>query len=401
MNTIWQWIQVIGRSIRQNLTPIIVIGALLILSALALWVPLREPNQVDAPIQMSFGLDREPLTRTFLVDACFQENAPDPACADREGRESDSVAPPEERPAIVSASLQGDLVGSECIRAGIRTDASTSSVMGTEAPAFQFPAEQVNLSAELRGSTGIAVTVTADPWKPEQVPGGTYCQFIVIERDSGPLYQVGVAVSLVDRDDTVALFKAIWALTVGAIIGVLVRLLNDPLGAMIRLRRRYRALVRAVQQVGDTDVQNTAQELLREASDAMVDLDVEDSRKILEEVERLLKADATGVDRTATLSQARSRLAKVEEHAHILAKERGLFRLLDRYWIIGIGLVVVLVVVTGLQTLYVGNPSFNGRSAASWLGLIAFGLAAQITVGTLADAAGKLSPSGVSGRASN
>ncbi len=391
MRAIWRWVG-------QHATPIVV-GALLVLSALAIFVPLREPEPVGASIQMSFGLDREPLTRTFLIDACSPQDAADPACGDRDNGRSSSATSSAERPAIVATSLQGDLVGSRCEAVAARNGSEAASATGTGGEPFQFPADQVAVTAELRGSTGIEVTVAADPWKPEQVPGGTYCQFIVIERDSGPYYQVGLAISLVDRDDNLALFKAVWALAVGALIGVLVRLLNDPLGSMIRLRRRHRALARAVQQMSDPTAQKTALDLLREAGDAMADLDVEDSRKILEEVERLLKAGTTE-EQAATLQRAQRKLEEVEGRATVLTKERALFRLLDRYWVIGISLIVVLVVVTGLQTLYVGNPSFNGRSAASWLGLIAFGLAAQITVGTLADAAGKLSPSGAAGRGS-
>jgi hypothetical protein len=383
----------------QNLAGVTAI-VLLLLTITALWVPIEEPRPVEAAVQMSFGLDREPLTRTFQINACSNENAPDPACQPQDGTAADSAASSPERPAIVATSLLGDLTPHQCDVVVSSTEASVPSAELPPDSGFQFPADQLTVSAELRGSTAISVRVTADPWKPEQVPGGTYCQQILIERESGPQYFVSLAVSLVDRDDPLPLFKACWALVVGALLGVVVRLLNDPLGPMIKLRRRHRALARSVQQVTDDEIRATARNLLREAGDAMVDLDVDDARRVLEEVERLLQSGATTTERAANLHRAQMKLAEVEQGVRVLAPERKLFRLLDRYWVIGIALIVVLVVVTGLQALYVGNPSFDGRSSGSWLGLVAFGLAAQVTVGTLAEAAGKLSPSGSSGRSS-
>jgi hypothetical protein len=388
---------------RQNVV-VITSGAFVVVTAAALWVPIAEPQPVDAAIQMSFGLDREPLTRTFQTNACSSEDAPDAACqqvgapTDRDQGGESATTVPTERPAIVTTTLLGDLTPSQCESLGEPADAA-SVVNGEPAGGgFQFPADQVTVAAELRGSTAISVRVTADPWKPEQVPGGTYCQQVLIERESGPQYFVSLAVSLVDREAPVPLFKATWALVIGALIGVLVRLLNDPLGPMIRLRRRHRALSRAAQQVDDQEVRQTAENLLREAGDAMVDLDVEDSRRILEEVERLLQGGTSDAERQATLLRAQVRLAETAANSQLLARERKLFRLLDRYWLIGIALIVVLVVVTGLQALYVNNQEFDGRSSANWLALIAFGLAAQVTVGSLAEAAGKLTPSGSAGR---
>lgn len=84
-------------------------------------------------------------------------------------------------------------------------------------PGLQFPSDQVTVWAELRGSTAISVRVNADPWKPEQFPGGNYCQQILIERVSEPQYLVSIAVSIVDRDDPLPLVKAVGALVVGAL----------------------------------------------------------------------------------------------------------------------------------------------------------------------------------------
>lgn len=322
-----------------------------------------------ADLQVDSGLSRAPVSRVFYVDACEAGSVrSDPQC----GRQSASTKVGERSPILVTSVL-GDLRLGAC-----RGDARSAADGDL---AREFPAAQVQASAELVGATMIAVRVTVDPMSPEEVPAGTYCGEILVERESGATHRVTVSVSMDSRTSPAGLVKAVWALLVGACLGVVIRLLKDVGGPLIPLRGRLRAADRRVAHMNDPQRRSEAQHYLESAWEAFYDVDATEAGKWLDKSEKV-------VDRhtAANSPPAPSTL----EIAH---GGKALDALLDSYWWTGVSLVLIVVVLSGMQTMYLTTASFSGDTG-DYLGLLAFGMAGQITVATVAEAAGRLNPRG-------
>lgn len=110
-----------------------------------------ESSGQDFAFEVSFGLSRLPITRSVLLDLCPQ-GAPAgqqtyPECATQTGSATNAA-----RPEVTSAGVVADLQ---------RTDKQT-----------QFPARQLAVEGANEGSTGLRITVAADPRQPERVDPG-------------------------------------------------------------------------------------------------------------------------------------------------------------------------------------------------------------------------------------
>ena len=205
---------------------LLIVGCALALAALGpSGVALAASDSSNAlSIVGDFGLSREPITRTRDVNLC-----PTPAIGAypecEQPAESEASASGLDRPAVLSALVSGDLLGP-----------------GGE---NQFPAKQVAVTAANVGRQGLEVSVVADPLTPSEVHPGQYTGQIVIERTSGPPVVLDLVLRLEQKTGwSLASFWAVVALGVGAVLGGLIKWLNETMAPLSGLWRRWRRLRR-------------------------------------------------------------------------------------------------------------------------------------------------------------
>lgn len=335
------------------------------------------PPGAEHDLRIVFGLTREARTAVTLVDACAAARgnaspptamveASDGTCVKPTGTTAPKAA---DRPAILSTSLLGDLVS-----------------CGDGASTRTIPSGQLTVSSELVGVTGLRYTMTADPASPVEVAPGAYCGRLVVERAAGPYRSFAALVLLDDRMQPFAVGKALALLVVGAGLGLLIRLLNDPFGKLLRIKRRLDRVRRwlASGPAGyDDQALAVIQRKIDDANAAITDLDTDGADEIVTDLESAQKV--TPEAGRAILAQTRPARGRIQDPSH------PAFWLIRHYWAIALGAILVVVAVTGVWTQYVENNAFEG-STRDWAGLVVFALAAQVTVSGLTEALGKLAP---------
>jgi len=346
---------------------------------------LPTPDEPTA-FSITFGLSREAANASMLFDACdharqeAQANA-DLLVEDAKGNcvdPSTMTNPPAaaDRPAIVSTTVQRDLV---------RCDSEGGS--GDRV----FPADQITAATELVGATGLGFLVTANPRTPTEVPEGAYCGRIVTERAAGPYSSVSFAIIVKDRGGFPMLQAALYLL-IGAFGGMFIRFLNDPVAGLIGPYRRLRSVRRWFSAQGDFPDRQRVELLLDDIAEALWYLDKSAAEALLEKAEQVRDAADEPARQTivaALPAAGRSPAGDVEPQL----RRQILFAVFGNYWLVALGAVLVVVVASGIWQQYFEQDAFSG-SDRDWIGLVIFGLAAQVTASTTAEALGKLLPSG-------
>ena len=363
-------------------------ASVLLLLVLAAWVavafdwwerPTAPGNELPGALVISFGLNRSELTRERVIDMCAfkSEGEQEPECKDNPPKTT------EERPAVLSTTLVGDMTPGVC-----------AMLKGSEEPGLdngaQFPARQVQATSELVGLRGLRFVVTANPSEPQTVPAGRYCGQIVVERTGQPrAWAWDVVARVDDRGNVQPVTEAVLWLLLGALAGVAIRMANDPLSALVPLRRRQRALMRWAQseQLPPDDPFMLG---LESVADAIAMLDAPAAASLLDNLEDASRKKDEAARQQALTSFVSTPLTRGRGAG--ASTERTAAWVLDRYWVGMILLLVVVVVGAGLSTQYFTTLDFDDEFQ-DWFGLTLFALAFQVTASTVAEAAGKLSPS--------
>jgi len=226
---------------RKSLT---VLAGVLALVALIVFLRQTSPHgaapSVELPnaTEMAFGLQREPLTRTVVIDPCSGESAAPQRCADADA-------------AIEAAYVVRDFTGGQCAELVLAENERrpVDLPLPTVSKSGQFPAQQITVAGTPAGR-GVKLTITATPDKQERVQPGTYCGQLVVERTvsstTGPAssdeIKWNVVIRLQDRDSFGNLLSVLLWLTAGGALGMLVRAVNSELLPSVPLWRRYRRL---------------------------------------------------------------------------------------------------------------------------------------------------------------
>lgn len=342
----------------------------------------------DEPTSFSivFGLSREAANASMLFDACDHARQKALANADLlvEDAKGNCVDPSTmknppaaaDRPAIVSTTVQRDLVRCDSEgRSGGRV----------------FPADQITAATELVGATGLRFLVTANPRTPSEVPGGAYCGRIVTERAAGSYSRVSFAIIVKDRGGFPMLQAALYLL-IGALGGMFIRFLNDPVGGLIAPYRRLRSVRRWFSAQGEFPERQRVELLLDDTAEALWYLDKSAAEALLEKAEQVRDA----VDepaRQAIVAALPAAGMPTAGDVEPRLRRQILFAVFANYWLVALGAVLVVVVASGTWQQYFEQDGFSG-SDRDWIGLVIFGLAAQVTASTAAEALGKLLPSG-------
>jgi len=182
--------------------------------------PISTTGSLEKGIRLNFGLSRETISRSLRVDLCPLGSSSElvecttPTSTTNKDSQPASQNP---RPEVVSAALQGDLLGGEV---------------------KQFPAVQVGVAATNVGRSGLLINVNANPTTPDDVAPGTYEGTIIVDRSDGSNVPLGITVSLLPRGDVGA--KVALALALGALGGTLIKWLDESFTPLAALRRRQR-----------------------------------------------------------------------------------------------------------------------------------------------------------------
>jgi hypothetical protein len=363
---------------------------------------------------VSFGLGREPETSSRIIDVCNPRRArlqargtPETTrlagivvengrgrCVDPENREP--AISPADRPGVLSTNVLGDLTEVACSEqeddGAQSSDGGVDNAEATSPPGVtgRFPADQLTPTAELTGATGVRLVVAADPMSPDEVASGTYCGEVTVERNGAPYQTFTIAVTIDDRRGWALGYAVAW-LFMGALAGVFIRFLNDPISKLVGPYRRLRSLQRWADGTLPGRTQDEAKQLLDDIKDALSFFDVAAAEALLQQLE--------GIRSRPTADQADG-ISELSKHAEGgLArgdKKKGddgyTFVLYRFYWPLALVTLVVGIVAIGAVSRYVENNAFAG-TLRDWTGLLLFGLAAQVTATTLAESLGRLLPS--------
>lgn len=385
----------------------------------ALHTASRELPDAQADVVLSFGLSRDPLVGSTLIDVCASSRAQEADAAQGEspvnaslvensrgkcvqasskrtrGNERDgrgrqgSTSPPDSvtRPAILATTVLRDLApcGDEDAEPGTPGEMSE-----------RFPANQVTATSELVGATGLRVIVSANAGSPVEAPEGVYCGTVVTERAAGPYSSVPIAVRVQGRGGASLALVALYILY-GALAGIAIRFLSDPTSKLIGPYRRLRAAQRWVESLPVGQDRNKLSLRISETEAAIWYLDpiaADESLTFLESARTASDADRQTM--LAQLSTFGGGNRQPIDTGDSPVLQPAFFALLRNNWWIALLGVAVAVVATGVWTLYAQNTSFDG-GLDDWVKLAIFGLGAQVTTGTLAEALGKLQPSARTG----
>jgi HAMP domain-containing protein len=170
--------------------------------------PLPFLNPDVQRVALSFDWGRNPITRTFAVDI------PPP-----------SKTVPTTPTRDLSVRLAGDLV---------REDGGS-----------EFPSTQITVAANRISDTQLTLAVTANPWTPERVAGGNYSGNIEI-RGLDLSIDVPLVATLENRDSPRWCAVAFSVISIGALIGLLVKYITERLTPQAALVRRLGALKRSI-----------------------------------------------------------------------------------------------------------------------------------------------------------
>ncbi|MFC7532475.1 hypothetical protein [Actinoplanes sp. GCM10030250] len=197
---------------RRVLPALLLIGAAIAVSALlgapstADTGPARTHAEVPkGALMISFGAGRTPLTRTMTVRPPIGKIAGNP-------------------PGAFLARLESDLADTRTGR--------------------QFPAQQVTVAASEIVPGVLALTVSANPWSPEQVPAGDFRGSIRVSKDDSHA-EVPVVLRVGERGGWSALY-AVLILVTGAAAGLLIKWITERLTPQAMIYRRLASLRRAV-----------------------------------------------------------------------------------------------------------------------------------------------------------
>ena len=166
------------------------------------------PQSNPAKVQVSFGLDREPVNRTFLLDL-------------KPGKTSGTSSPGQE----VTVRLSSDL----------RRHRDSAA---------EFPADQVTVGLDKLTATTVNLTVGVNPWAPERVQAGLY-EGVLELRGPGISQDVPMSVWLRSRDNWRAAM-ALGLLLAGTLMGLLVKWITERLTPQAHQMRRLSALKDAI-----------------------------------------------------------------------------------------------------------------------------------------------------------
>ena len=189
--------------------------------------PISTAGSLQGGIRLNFGLSRETITRSLRVDLCPEgsrstlkecTNNTTTTTTTTAAAAATTTTNEDPRPEVVSAALQGDLLGGEDT---------------------QFPAAQVGVSATNVGRSGLLINVNANPNTPDDVVAGTYTGTIIVDRSDKSNVPLAITVSLLPRSGAVAL-KVALALALGAFAGTLIKWLDESFSPLAALRRRQR-----------------------------------------------------------------------------------------------------------------------------------------------------------------
>lgn len=268
-------------------------GALAVIVAttvgLSIWQQSRvTPSPENRPaLLIDLGFDRLAESATFLAYVCAVEGASEaPECVSGQPGDSPQVQA-EERPPVLSVGIAEDLVSDDGRR--------------------QIPADVFQFTAVNEGLDGLRVTATASGDRLFEVEGGRYVGRVVVQRSAGPAIRLNFVVLADDRDALWPL--ALWALFVGALLGVLVRWFTDtggPLSLGYRKLRRLRRLLPA----GDRAyLSSSVEDMFQDANESLHAVDstaLEDAVGKLESSLPVLKR------RSRSLQEAQHLVARLE-----------------------------------------------------------------------------------------
>ena len=367
------------------------LGVLVVLGA-AVWPASEQPTprEEHQRVRVNFGMSRSTASGTQLLDACARQRSgaaqsasliegSDGTCAVRTTQTP--ADPSTKRPAILATTVLSDLV------------VCADSNEGRAGSAHLFPADQITATGSLVGTTGLKIVVQVDPQKPTHVQPGAYCGRIVMERASG-YTSIDLLVMLDDRGRPRNLVKALGLLVVGSAIGLLIRLLNDPISALVPLSRRMRSLRRWLRHPAGVDPSEhrRLRDRLDDAQDAINDLDGPAAATIIGELETVRAAPAG--QRSTVITQLVDQRDPEDEQRTFpaLTLHPGRFSvLIDHYWPVAMTVVLAGAVGSGFYSQYLQPADFRG-TFQEWCGLLIYGLAAQVTLTGITEALGKLSP---------
>ena len=214
----------VGRWLRSPLFwGVILFGAGVVVVVAVARYDASGPSVTSGPreVNLAFGLSREPITRSVLLNLCADDEVVD----DAQGHPECSGKA--DRPAVISAGLVSDLAP--------KSDGGTGQ---------QFPTSQLAVVASNEGTQGLRIAVKADPLEPERISDGTYAGELVVQRERpDPPISVSVTASLKPREGKTVLL-AFGALLLGSLIGTFVKWINDVYAPLAGLRRRQRRLER-------------------------------------------------------------------------------------------------------------------------------------------------------------
>ncbi|MFD0973158.1 hypothetical protein [Plantactinospora endophytica] len=219
---------------------------------------------------ISFGAGRTPLTRTMTVRPPIGKIAVNPAGA-------------------FLVHLESDL-----------TDLGTGR---------QFPAQQLTVAASEISPGVLVLTVSADPWSPEQVPAGDFRGSIRVSKD-GAQVDVPVVLRVDERGSWSALF-AVLILVAGAAAGLLIKWITERLTPQAMIYRRLASLRRAVGWGSDgRNLPVTARLQMEELQDVIARHDYGRAEQLFTDLEKEREHLASMVNRFVVLDNTLSAQAE-------------------------------------------------------------------------------------------
>lgn len=239
------------------LTIVIAVSAVLFRGIDGRGASVETPNEFT--MQLSFNLSRKAIIRTVQLSLCPPpEGVTFPECSAQSSgppTRRDGIAAPNDEVAQSNPATGGR---PEIVSAGLTSDMFTTDHGGA-----QFPSTQVSVTASNIGTTGLLITVRADPTNPDRVPDGRYTGTISIQRRTGGEISYYLRANLSPRGGSASMVALGW-LTVGAAAGGLAKWTNETFAPLASLRRRYRRL-----QLDPQDLPVGAAERIRRVQDAI------------------------------------------------------------------------------------------------------------------------------------